>query len=513
MTTHNCTCWQCDNTAEPHTDRGRGGIDRTAQPNYTGPDDPVADGAVIGEQLPLPNVELRALDDYRMVRDARAGNARVAPDMTHTARDLSDVNLSKLILTDAVFKRCDLTNVNFRHSDLTRAVFHECNLNDANFLGATLENTRFASCTSDHNTIWSIDGHAWKDSPLTESQIAGLRDNYKEEWRAPWVCSDCDRDENDCTCNQCDTCGETRDNCTCCSRCDQTENNCDCCHECENTRDDCTCNDDSEDSAEDNGRLFPYSTDIFDKMPWPTQNARNALVFGVELECEPDDNDASGQRDIIAALDGPKGPNYILKCDASLAFGVEIVTLPYTLDQHRAEFGWTRVLGAIGTMAKSGADTTACGMHVHINRKALSALTLGKMLVFANSESMHDLMSLIAQREPNNYCGRSTKKVTDAKHNSVCREMLNVRDNTVEVRMFRGNLRPERVIKNIEFCHALVQYARASSMQNIESVDNFIHWLIGQRGVYPALVNFLIEKQVAGFAGLKPSGAASQGEA
>ena len=65
------------------------------------------------------------------------------------------------------------------------------------------------------------------------------------------------------------------------------------------------------------------------------------------------------------------------------------MTLPYTLDQHRTAFDWPRLLKPLAKIGKSGADPSACGMHVHINRQALSALTLGKMRAFANCENMH----------------------------------------------------------------------------------------------------------------------------
>jgi Pentapeptide repeats (9 copies) len=492
---HTCECWQCRNTTDPMVG-ARGGIDREAQPSHIGlPDLSDSTQLELEGAWPLP---LNPLDCERTVHDTRCGNVTMHRDKGYTARDFSGENLSKVDLENTRFSRCDLSNVCFDGSDLSRASFLGCNLNDATFIGALLPGARFVNCVSNHKTIWSKHGHYWRDSRLTELQLVGLRANYSEEWKAPWICSDCGEDENDgCTCNQCEECGSNE--CECCWRCERSPDNCRCCGECESLREDCSCHDDNEERSSD---LYSYSTDIFDKLAWPPENARNALVFGVELECEARDEDRHGQKSIIEALGGSIGENYILKCDASLTYGVEIVSLPYTLDQHRQTFGWDRILKPLADIAKSGARTTNCGMHCHINRAALSPLTLGKMLVFANCAGMHDMIDLIAQRSQNSYCVRRDKKITDGQSNSARRESLNVRDATVEVRIFRGNTRPERVIKNISFCHAMVQYARASSMLTIESVDHFTHWLIGHRGAYPELVSFLIEKQAPGFAGL-----------
>jgi hypothetical protein len=211
----------------------------------------------------------------------------------------------------------------------------------------------------------------------------------------------------------------------------------------------------------------------------------------------------SSQSEVIGALGGRSNENYILKSDGSLNCGVELVTIPLTLEQHKKDFDWHAVLKPVARIAKSGAGTTSCGIHVHINKRALTALQIGKMLVFANSPACARQLTVIAQRESNGYCNRSKKKITDGAHNSNDRyDILNVgHRGTVEVRMFRGNLRPERVLKNLEFCHALVTYCRDCSLADIERWDLFADWLLKRRGQYPELVKFLDGARMPKFIG------------
>lgn len=226
-----------------------------------------------------------------------------------------------------------------------------------------------------------------------------------------------------------------------------------------------------------------------------------ALMFGVELEMEP--TCPGGQRRVAEALGGRTCDRYILKADGSLDCGVELVTIPLTLEGHRDRFGWDRVLEPVQHIAKSGMGTTNCGMHVHINKAALSSLQIGKMLVFLNSPAMRDPITAIAQRESNSYCERSDKRITDGSKCSERRhDIAFVGGLTVEIRMFRGNLRAERVLKNIEFCHALVTYCRDASLQVIERWAEFASWLLIRRSHYPNLVKFLAERQVSCFAPL-----------
>jgi hypothetical protein len=253
--------------------------------------------------------------------------------------------------------------------------------------------------------------------------------------------------------------------------------------------------------------ICSYSTDPFSFNTWDRRNQKNALVFGVELEMEPRSEDASGQSELLKLLGGSciPGNGYILKHDGSLRHGVELVTMPFTLDQHKEEkaIKWQKLLAAIRGKAKAGAGTERCGMHVHINKAALSALTIGKMLVFLNSETLSPLISTIAQRPSSNYCVRDkTKKLIDgAKRGRNRYDIMNVSVNhpTCEIRMFKGNVRLERVYKNIEFCHALVQYCRQTSTADLSDWGNFTRWLVSKRGQYPNLINFLIEKQTLGF--------------
>lgn len=259
--------------------------------------------------------------------------------------------------------------------------------------------------------------------------------------------------------------------------------------------------------------LHPYEDDVLDWCEYNRESmTQGALLFGVELEMEPRGH--TDQSDLIGALGGITQEKYILKEDGSLDDGVELVTIPLSLEDHTSRFGWDEVLDRVRSIAKSGAGTENCGMHVHINKAALSHLQIGKMLVFLNSTVLRDQITIIAQRESNSYCTRSVKRFTDGRGISEFRhDIANVGPDTVEIRMFRGTLRDDRVFKNIEFCHALVLFCRDVSLTEIEHWDEFAAWVLKRRSQYPHLVKFLAENEVVGFQGARRVGKARVGEA
>lgn len=254
------------------------------------------------------------------------------------------------------------------------------------------------------------------------------------------------------------------------------------------------------DDDETEGLLYSYGTDILDVYSWPSATRRDSLCMGVELEMEAKTRrDFQPMLDILHNRDG--NGNYILKADGSLedGQGAELVTLPFTLEGHRTLFDWPRVLNdKLRTVAMSGRGTTSCGIHIHVNRRALSALTIGKLLVFLNSPSNDSLVTCIAQRQSGTFCERDERKakVTAVRADDGCRyDILNISGHrTIEFRMFRGNLRPERVLKNLEFCHSLIRYCEQSGIKEAEDKGLYLAWLERNAKSYPHLVSFLIEK-------------------
>lgn len=257
---------------------------------------------------------------------------------------------------------------------------------------------------------------------------------------------------------------------------------------------------------ESNGPLHCYSTNVLHQIDdiaytstGSTSAYRRRLVFGVELE--------TGSRGDCAQdiayqfINDTDFESYgICKEDGSVD-GPELVTLPATLNAHRDVYKWADWTGALRPIARGHYGNA--GMHVHINKGAISSLTLGKMLVFCNSVDNSELLSMIAQRDVTRtqWCelnptkfdkvGKSAADPHNGKYS-----ILNVTQNTVECRMFNSSLVPERVIKNIEFCHALVQFCVATSARQL-TANVFKTFIASNASEYPELSAFITNRSEA----------------
>jgi len=191
------------------------------------------------------------------------------------------------------------------------------------------------------------------------------------------------------------------------------------------------------------------------------------------------------------------------------------VTAPRGLAEHIKRFkGWD---------AKAyyrAWDTKRCGLHVHIDSHAFTQMTLGKFLMLINSETNVDFIRKIAGRHPNtddqarSYCASEhqsilvnpKKAVKDKSHERF--RMVNLQNlsykeskrltglsayhgeyDTVELRIFRASLLKPRMLAQIEFTHACVNFCRVASWRDLNQ-PSFIKWLKTVSSLYPNLADW-----------------------
>ena len=270
---------------------------------------------------------------------------------------------------------------------------------------------------------------------------------------------------------------------------------------------------DSDDSDGREGRLMSYSTnvlDVLDKDESFKTSAFGEFHMGVELELATSGYTYEAVTDLRQQL----GADYIIcKQDGSLPDGgVEIVTAPRGLAEHISKFkAWT-----VDSKYRAW-NTGKCGMHVHIDSRAFTRMTLGKFIVFINAEKNAEFIRKIAGRHPHidvqaqSYCAAEGQEVLDNPSkalkgksmnryymvNTTClrsaeADRLGVRHvgernfNTIELRIFRASLKKERLLAQIEFTHAVIMFCRIASMRDLDGVS-FLKWLKATDNRYPHL--------------------------
>lgn len=276
-----------------------------------------------------------------------------------------------------------------------------------------------------------------------------------------------------------------------------------------------------QDDDDDDDCLYDWGADATRTLAKPeiASSSTGDFTIGMEFECETDDgyDRTALARHVHSSL----LPKAMCKADGSLddATGIEVVFAPMTLESTKK--AWRSVEFPSGTTAWNNGN---CGMHVHIDSRAFTKLTLAKFMAFWNAKCNAQLIRKVAGRHPStDGQAESYAATVDMDTSSIVRAMkssrigssryrcvnvtplgraecerlgVNTGDghhscyNTVELRIFRASLKAARTLAQLEMAHATVEFARAGSCSGM-TAEAFTEWLrrYGQR--YPALRAFL----------------------
>jgi hypothetical protein len=211
--------------------------------------------------------------------------------------------------------------------------------------------------------------------------------------------------------------------------------------------------------------------------------------MGFELEVETRN---SSRFEMAKMAQDILGEHAYMKSDASLNDGFEIVTHPHTLEYYQEQFEWS-VLTKLRRKGMLSWNTTTCGLHVHVSREAFGGTVNYKStpqdimrmqahqlrfmkLIYDNERQV----SRIAGRAESSYAsfsdkGRLVPKVKQGHSmHGHCAAVNTENYATIEIRVFKGSLRKERVLSALEFVTASVEYTRDLK---ITGKNNALSWL------------------------------------
>ena len=244
-----------------------------------------------------------------------------------------------------------------------------------------------------------------------------------------------------------------------------------------------------------------------------SNDSKNNLYFGLELEIESRENYTDNYYHVNEISKWYKGLFYC-KEDSSIEDingGFEIVSHPIT-------FNAIKNLDLKNTLCKLSDDYKSfysrnCGMHIHISRSKFNDLQLYKFVLMLNTYKK--LVHLVSQRrrinEYRSWCQFSDEISNNVKADAVRNikaqkesrtstswdgnkrklklkfqsdvktgfryQVVNLQNSqTIEVRSFKGNLRYEGFMKNIEFVHSMFYFCKEASLQDL-NVESYIKYV------------------------------------
>jgi hypothetical protein len=278
----------------------------------------------------------------------------------------------------------------------------------------------------------------------------------------------------------CDSCAEDY---FCCDGCGET------CHT-DQYSEDGFCNDCYSDRNP--ASIMSYGEDVLDHTTPP--DGLNGLRFGFEIEIECEGYTNPGE--VAETLLELHSDYIICKSDGSLHHGLEIVTTPASFETMKDIL--RKVCKTLATIDGITSHNDTCGTHIHLSKAYLSDLQVGKMRAFVADPANYDFVTCIAQRKTRGYC-QYDKMQAKAGKGKKCEPERRLPINchphaTIEFRIFRGNLRLDRQLKNLEFTQSLANWCNDCSIQDTQTPETFIGYLAKHRKTYPHLVQFLVDK-------------------
>jgi len=228
------------------------------------------------------------------------------------------------------------------------------------------------------------------------------------------------------------------------------------------------------------------------------------IFYGIELEYEVktppgfDKGERTNLREQVGRKLHPTTKDFaFMKHDGSLKNGFEVVSLPMSLDSHRNK--WSSFFRMVKKTDLEVRST--CGMHVHVSRELLTQFQIGKIIIFLYSPQNNAFIRQIAGRiPPKQFAELNAKKLKDVKNHHNRYSALNLTNpETIEFRLFRGTFNKEEVLKNIEFCDALVRFTWPSRTSYAQLVKNgaevFCSFVESNKKMYPELYKFLVQSK------------------
>jgi hypothetical protein len=242
---------------------------------------------------------------------------------------------------------------------------------------------------------------------------------------------------------------------------------------------------------------------------WPTPTVSDYTI-GVELETYCQD---AGE----CYMNRPTG--MIGERDGSLDgyHGVEFIGPPMTFGQYVGGEMWKPHLAYLRSQgAKSwyASDShSQYGMHVSVGRQNLDNETALRFVMLLNCNQ--NLSEKIAGRKENRWASYDMKDHDDATHavryqGTDKYSATNIRQERIEVRIFRGTLDWSGFMRNVEYVQSALKFSETAEIAQVTTADAYLKWVDENEATYPNLHTHLVRKGFIQRAGEVPNHMAAE---
>lgn len=289
-----------------------------------------------------------------------------------------------------------------------------------------------------------------------------------------FTCDVCEEIEHQDHRNRCDS----RDHEYCETCYDERVRYCDDCDTSYDENDDCECH-------EERNNLLPYNQ----RNKLYSHGSENAILFyGNEIEMQVYRDQS--RYDIVEKFndcfnyDGFE--NILCKRDGSLDAekGFEMSSTNCSFEYHKETF-WNDFFELNPAQYCKAYNGHNCGIHWHFNRNVFTEHQLKRLNCFYNHPKNKNLIVDIAGREGYGYCQFVPSITFDdpirTRGDDFKYRVINFNnEHTIEVRIFRSNLKKISFFRYLEFVHSVNEWIRSSDQDNAENItwEYYFDWLL-----------------------------------
>jgi hypothetical protein len=240
---------------------------------------------------------------------------------------------------------------------------------------------------------------------------------------------------------------------------------------------------------------------------------KTKLYMGLEWEIDGGGTTHAKSNIICSALANNRPYAYTMT-DGSLENGIEIATMPATLDAHTNTFNWPLACATATALGYRGHDINTAGIHIHINRNFFSDDK--KLQLYRGS-----LMALVMERNWEDFARFSRRRYNRLDQWAKKKDLLkkvqanpNTNDiggqfneeygrekyvalnmghsNTFEFRIFRSTTKPETILATLQFVSNLAHWAKHNGLAKAQTatMDDIINYK-----KYPELTAYWEERK------------------
>ena len=209
-------------------------------------------------------------------------------------------------------------------------------------------------------------------------------------------------------------------------------------------------------------------------------------LYGIEVESDNYNYDGSLSKCADRLHDLSKDRTlFYLEHDSSLENGLELVTMPCSLDFHRDHFPYGAIEQIITNHGGKAHDTTTCGLHIHFNKSRWQSgvRELRELRLLYLYEKFFDEFVIFSRRTGTGWLhmankfddwifdGTPTKQKNQYIKNYGRYHAVNItNEHTVELRIFRGTIKRATIIAAIELVDFLAHLVSTTSTPKLQKL-------------------------------------------